>query len=72
MGNSARKTSIATRVRGPSSISGEDDAIDQEFLGLWLGLARLREQVRRTLSPRPANIAAPSAKPPARRKPRSA
>lgn len=67
MGNSARKTSIRTAVRGEDD---PHDAIEREFLGLWLGLARLREHVRRTFRPKHRDIVVKPAKQPARRKPR--
>lgn len=73
MGVSARKVSTRPVQPGPSGNPGEDDphdAIEREFLGLWLGMARLREQVLGHCDRRADGIVAKPGKPPASRKPR--
>jgi len=73
MRNSARKVSTQPVQPGPSGAPGEDDphdAIEREFLGLWLGMARLREQVRANCDRRADCIVAKPGKPAAGRKPR--
>lgn len=73
MGIAASKVSAGPGRPAPCGDGGGDDPHDEielAFLGLWLGLARLRDQVRGTRDRRPGRVAVKRAKPPASKKPR--
>jgi len=75
MGISARKISARPGQAGPSGTPGGDDPHDEielAFLGLWLGISQLREQVRGNCGRRSSRAAVRPRKPPANRKPRKA
>ena len=48
----SRSAKFAEAAAGPihRSDTGCDDDIESEFLGIWLGLARLREKIRHLAS----------------------
>lgn len=71
MSHFPKKGSVRPTVPSPDGVPAEDPhtAIEREFLGLWLGMARLREQIRRALEQSCRIIAKPP-KPAAGRKPR--
>lgn len=70
---SASKVSADDKRLASCGDGGGDDPHDEielELLGLWLGLARLREQVRGNCGRRRDRVAVKLAKPPASKKPR--
>jgi hypothetical protein len=73
MGYSTRKVAARSVQPDQGGYPGEDDphdAIEREFLGLWLGLARLREQVLGGCRRRPVSVAVKPGKPATGKKPR--
>jgi hypothetical protein len=69
----ARKASSRAVQFAPLDCQGQNDPhdeIDLELLGLWLGLARLRDKIRGNRDRRTARVTVKPAKPPQTKKPR--